>query len=438
MRYASAHSSFARSNWPSTHDASPAVISAPARPTVGEPAVSASRNDAAYSRAVRFLPRMCQYIHRSPHICRPASQAAASPSRAAARSVSSAAWRLPSSAMPRSSGSDLIGALDAVADLRARAPRTGGRASARPRASRPRPRGARARTRRSSAASGAGRPGRPPARAPCRRATPARRGRSRRDLRRRPRRPRTCTLRRRRPCAGTGAAPTPSRSEWLQSIVARSVCCRSGVSRGPDVSTSRAWSSRSSSASGDRSRSRAAASSSASGRPSRRRQTAATASAFSGVSSNEPLVVVARSTNSATPDTRERLGRAPTRRELERGERVLPLGGDPERCPARGHDPQPRAALDQTGHLRSGRHDLLEVVEEQERLLVADQRDDALAERPPLGLLHVQRVRESGEELRGVGDVGQRDERDTVQELGREQPAELDDDARLSDAARDP
>ena len=91
--------------------------------------------------------------------------------------------------------------------------------------------------------------------------------------------------------------------------------------------------------------------------------------------------------------------------------------------------------LDQTGHLGSGRHDLLEVVQEQERLPVADQCDDAVAERPSLGLLHVQRVRESGEELRGLGDVGQRDERDTVQELGREQPAELDDDPRLPDAA---
>ena len=67
----------------------------------------------------------------------------------------------------------------------------------------------------------------------------------------------------------------------------------------------------------------------------------------------------------------------------------------------------PGQRLRQPGHLRSGRHDLLEVVQEQERLLVADQRDDAVAERPSLGLLHVQRVRESGEEFRGVGDVGQ-------------------------------
>ena len=75
MRYASAHSSFARSNWPSTSDASPAVIRAPARPTVGAPPTSASRKAAAYSRAVRFFPRMCQYSHRSPHSCRPSSEA---------------------------------------------------------------------------------------------------------------------------------------------------------------------------------------------------------------------------------------------------------------------------------------------------------------------------------------------------------------------------
>jgi hypothetical protein len=55
--------------------------------------------------------------------------------------------------------------------------------------------------------------------------------------------------------------------------------------------------------------------------------------------------------------------------------------------------------------------------------------------RSPLGLLHVEGVGESGEKVRGVGHVGQRDERDTVQELGRERPAELDDDPRLSDAA---
>jgi hypothetical protein len=37
--------------------------------------------------------------------------------------------------------------------------------------------------------------------------------------------------------------------------------------------------------------------------------------------------------------------------------------------------------------------------------------------------------------VRGIGDVGQRDERDTDEELGRERSAELDDDPCLSDTA---
>ena len=40
-----------------------------------------------------------------------------------------------------------------------------------------------------------------------------------------------------------------------------------------------------------------------------------------------------------------------------------------------------------------------------------------------------------GEELRGVGDVGEPDESDAVQELGREHAAELDEEPRLSDSA---
>ena len=79
-----------------------------------------------------------------------------------------------------------------------------------------------------------------------------------------------------------------SSSEWLQSIVARSVCCRPGVSREAEVSRSSALSSRSRSASGVRSRSRAAASSSASGSPSSRRQMASTTASLAGVSVRGP------------------------------------------------------------------------------------------------------------------------------------------------------
>ena len=72
------------------------------------------------------------------------------------------------------------------------------------------------------------------------------------------------------------------------------------------------------------------------------------------------------------------------------------------------------------GDLRSGSDDLLEVVQEQERLPVADQRDDPVAERPLLSLLHVECFGEGRQEVLSLGDVGHRDERDTVQELGRE------------------
>ena len=78
---------------------------------------------------------------------------------------------------------------------------------------------------------------------------------------------------------------------------------------------------------------------------------------------------------------------------------------------------------------------MLEIVQEEERLLVANQRSDAFVQRALLGLLHVERVCERRDELRRVGDVRERDERDTVQELGGEHPSELDHGPRLPDAA---
>ncbi len=220
--------------------------------------------------------------------------------------------------------------------------------------------------------------------------------------------------------------------------MARSVCWRSGTSRAPDVSTSSAWSSRSSSPSGDRSRSRAAASSSASGRPSSR---AADRRNGFGVLGRQPERALRRGgavdEESDSRRRHERLDRVSVRqrRELERGERVLPFGGDPQRRPAGGHDPQLRATLDEPSDVRSRRHDLLQVVEEQKRRLVADEGHDPLAERPSLGLLHVERLRERRQECLGLVDVGHRDERDAVEELGRQQPAELDHGPGLPDTA---
>ena len=137
-----------------------------------------------------------------------------------------------------------------------------------------------------------------------------------------------------------------------------------------------------------------------------------------------------------TPGSTRRIIRR--RRELEGSELVLALGGDPQRRPARCDDPKLRAAPDEPRHIGSGRHDLLEVVEQQQRLPVADQRDHAIAERPFLRLLHVQGSREGRDEAGGIRDLDERHERDAVQELGREHPPELDEHAGLPDAARAP
>ena len=215
--------------------------------------------------------------------------------------------------------------------------------------------------------------------------------------------PAKTAMRRNRRCSGSVS------SEWLQSIVARSVCCRSGMSRAPDVSTSRAWSRRSSSASGDRSRSRAAASSSASGRPSSRgrslrplRRSPASARTSLG------------STSRARRTSCDRRRDSSERRERDTRVRRRSSAASCSWSTIRSSGQRSISAA------TSGRgsDDLLEVVQKQERLPVADQRDDAVAERSPLRLLHVECVRERREELRRVGDVGERDERDTVQELG--------------------
>ena len=119
MRYASAHSSFDCSSWPSIHDASPAVIERARAPDRRRPRGVRVEERGRVLAGGDVLAADVPVHERSPLSCMPVSQAAASPLRAAARSVSSAAWRLRSSAMPRSTDADLVGALDSVPDLAA-------------------------------------------------------------------------------------------------------------------------------------------------------------------------------------------------------------------------------------------------------------------------------------------------------------------------------
>ncbi len=111
------------------------------------------------------------------------------------------------------------------------------------------------------------------------------------------------------------------------------------------------------------------------------------------------------------------------------------LGGDPQQCPARGHNPKGRAALNERRHVGCGSDDLFHVVEEKEGLPVPDKCDNPLAEGPALGFLHVQPLGHRGNHIRVIADVGQWDKRHAVEKLGRKHSPELEEHGGLPDPA---
>ena len=118
---------------------------------------------------------------------------------------------------------------------------------------------------------------------------------------------------------------------------------------------------------------RAAASSSARGSPSSWRQTSATAAALSGSSRNAGSTARARSTNNSTagywPSTSG--GRIVVGRRGEGQDRVLALPVQVQDFTAGHEHGQGRTALEEGRHSRRRLHQVLEVVEHQERVWVA-------------------------------------------------------------------
>ena len=295
----------------------------------------------------------------------------------------SAARMLPFSSSSRSSQAAWLGAgqlrLGRLGELE-EARRGAGRA--RPRARRAR-RAARARTRGSSRASRSAarrRRSRPGGRGSCRRA---------RRRRRAPRRTRARAARRRPPRRSRASMPptkTPSRAnERLAAVVEQVVAPVDRVAERRPAPLAAAGeqrraarSSRPTIASGVSSFTRAAASSIASGMPSSRRQISATASAFSSVSSKLGLAACARSTKSCDGGA-SRPSPSPRRRaRASGGTGVLALAAHAQRRPARHEHLQPRRGREQLGDERRRRQHLLEVVEHEQRRLVAE----ALARSP--------------------------------------------------------
>ena len=177
------------------------------------------------------------------------------------------------------------------------------------------------------------------------------------------------------PIRRSSLRPDSSSRPWLQSRVARMVRWRGGRSRGP---ASSALSSLASRECGSRSRVRAAASSSASGRPASRSQVAATAAASAGSSPHPGLTRPARSSSSRAAGEGEPSGNAVHRQRLDG---VLRLPAHPQRGATGREHGEVGHGLDQGGHLRCDREQVLDVVEDEQQVLPAQPLDHVVGHR---------------------------------------------------------
>ena len=231
-------------------------------------------------------------------------------------------------------------------------------------------------------------------------------------LRRRPRRssrPRTPP---RSPAATARRPPAARRSTppWPAGCVA----ARAGPPR-PFPARPATWPAGASSASGSSSRVRAAASSIASGRPSSRRQISATAAALPSVRAKPGRTARARSTNSATAgDAASSASGTPA------GSAGSGSGGTGYSRSARSPSTvrlvaritTPRTAGQQRVDVAGRVDHLLQVVEDQQPPVVAEVLDQGLQRRARPGQLDPHRPGDARQHQLGLGDRGQRDERD--------------------------
>ena len=112
----------------------------------------------------------------------------------------------------------------------------------------------------------------------------------------------------------------------------------------------------------------------------------------------------------------------------ERGHGVLDLAPDAEELPARDQEAQVGARLEQLRELGRRLDHLLEVVEQQQELALADVLGEAV--------LRPQRLRDRLGHERGVAQCGQADPEDPRLERGHELGGNLEREPRLSRAAR--
>ena len=228
-----------------------------------------------------------------------------------------------------------------------------------------------------------------------------------------------------RRAGGTALRSASASRSWLQSSVARSVCCRSSAVRLPAGQQAEAVVQ----PRGDLRRrvsavTRAAASSSASGMPSSRRQISATAAAFSAVEREAGRGVARRARRTAAPPRSGRPASGGRRRGDGHRQRRHPPGDLAARCRsgsrlvARIAQPRAaaRAALGQRG---AGREQVLAVVQhQQQRARRRAARPEHRAGRPLAALGTPSAAAICLRHQRRVGQRRQLDQPDAVREVG--------------------
>ena len=131
----------------------------------------------------------------------------------------------------------------------------------------------------------------------------------------------------------------------------------------------------------------------------------------------------------------ERLERKVGAGDLERRNRVLALGGQPQRRAARGQDPDARGRGEQVADEGCSGEDLLEVVQHEQHPPLAQMLDHALGQ-VPLALAHVERLGDRRHEQLRARDRREADEQRAVAELGLELVRDRQPDSRLARASR--
>ena len=132
-------------------------------------------------------------------------------------------------------------------------------------------------------------------------------------------------------------------------------------------------------------------------------------------------------------DGDERTG--PLRREPQWRQRQLQLAAQVEPLPASGDHAQPWAAGKEIGHQRGGAHHLLEVVEDEQQVPVAQEVQQQVARRLGADLAQLQGAGDGHGDERGIGQRRQRDERGAVGELNAQMRRQIEGEAGLAGAA---